>query len=47
MTLPVKKGFLIDAKTVKAEFNEAIIRGTLYATDGEFAGDCLRTTDNR
>ncbi|MEM8321604.1 DUF1983 domain-containing protein, partial [Morganella morganii] len=33
-----KKGFLIDAKTGKAEFNEAIIRGTLYATDGEFAG---------
>lgn len=33
-----KKGFLIDAKTGKAEFNEAIIRGTLYAVDGEFTG---------
>ncbi|MEM7839153.1 host specificity protein J [Morganella morganii] len=33
-----KKGFLIDAKTGKAELNDTIIRGTLYATDGEFAG---------
>ena len=33
-----KKGFLIDAKTGKAEFNEAVIRGTLYAVDGEFTG---------
>ncbi|MEM7923947.1 hypothetical protein Q4Q65_19525, partial [Morganella morganii] len=30
--------FLIDAKTGKAELNDTIIRGKLYATDGEFAG---------
>lgn len=31
-------GFMIDAKTGKAEFNDAIIRGTLDGVDGNFEG---------
>ena len=39
-----KKGFLIDGKTGKAEFNDVVVRGDVYAKSGHFSGDITGAT---